>query len=642
MKTGFLILCPFFILFSQEKISAQPYDPKKIDKKAVALYTQARERAEDGNLASATGLLQQAVEVDNRYVDAYLGMAKIYQELKNYPQSITQFEKAFAIDSNYTINFRYSYAICLAGTGEFEKALGAINELLRKSPPKDPERLKDATERKRSFEFAVNYAKENPDKTYVFAPRNAGTQINSPESEYFPSLTLDGKELIFTRRVRELNEDFYHSVRAGDEWTVSRPIPGNINTPTSEAAQSISSDGQWLVFTANDRPEGRGNYDLYISFQTGMGWSEAKNLGPVVNSDQWDSQPCLSPDKKELYFASRRIGGLGGTDIYVSRMQANGQWGRPENLGPSINTSRDDQCPFIHADNQTLYFVSSGWQGYGGNDLFVTRRMPDGKWDKVKNLGYPVNTIDDEGTLFIASDGKTAWYASDRSDSRGGLDIYHFELRENIRASKTLWVKGTITDNKTKKGLNASVELIDLQTQQPVTTIQADESGNYLITLPVGRDYAFNVNHRGYLFYSDNFLIAGRSPDATYEKNISLIPIEANASVILRNIFFDLNKYELKPESRSELDKLVQLLNENPGLKIEISGHTDNIGQPATNLTLSNNRAKAVVTYLVEHKIAPQRLTAKGYGETRPLADNTTEEGRAMNRRTEMRVVSSL
>jgi len=278
--------------------------------------------------------------------------------------------------------------------------------------------------------------------------------------------------------------------------------------------------------------------------------------------------------------------------------------------------------------------------GYGGTDLYYSKKGPKGDWSVPENLGYPINTIDDEGTLFIAADAKTAYYASDRSDSKGGLDIYSFELPDNIRPNKTLWVKGQVFDKKTTKGLPSAVELIDLNTKHLISKVQTDEKGNYLITLPVGKDYAFNVSRKGYLFYSDNFLLSNRSPDSIYEKNIPLQPIEANASIVLKNVFFDVNKFDLKPESEAELDIVVQLMNDNPTLKIEISGHTDNVGKPADNLTLSNNRAKAVVNYLISKNISAQRLTAKGFGETKSIADNKTEEGKALNRRTELKVIS--
>lgn len=629
------------VLFFHSFISySQPYDPAKVNKKAVVLYNQGIERAQDGNLTLAAGLLLKAIETDNKYLDAYLALAAVYSQLKLYKSSVDYYEKAFAQDTAYTIDYKLSYSVQLAGLGEFEKALNAVIDLLNKKPPKNEKTLKACLYRKRCYEFAVDYAKKHAGTNYVFAPKNLGTGVNTSESEYFPSLSIDGKELVFTRRINNDNEDFYYSkLKTDGQWDKAKPMEGDVNTPNNEAAQNISQDGQWMVFTADGRRGGFGNFDLYISYLTPKGWSDAENLGGTVNSDQWDSQPCLSPDKKDLYFSSRRFGGYGGSDIYVTHIQPNGKWGQPENLGPDINSADDEQCPFIHADNQTLYFTSPHWQGYGDDDIFFVRKGADGKWGKPVNLGYPVNTISREGTLFVAADGKTAYYASDKSDSKGGTDIYSFELREDVRPHKTLWVKGQVFDKKTTKGLPSSVELIDLSTKQLISKVQTDETGNYLITLPVGKDYAFNVNRKGYLFYSDNFLLTASSPDSFYEKNIGLQPLEVNATIVLNNVFFDVKKFELKTESQLEMDKIVQLLKDNPTLKIQISGHTDNVGKPADNLALSNNRAKAVVNYLITKGITAQRLLAKGFGETQPVADNKTEEGRAKNRRTEMKVV---
>ena len=618
----------------------QSYDPSKVNKKAIILYNQAMERAQDGNLTHAAGLLLQCIEIDNKYLDAYLSLAGVYGQLKNYKASVEYYEKAIPQDTNYTIEYKLPYSINLAGLGEFEKALNAITELLEKNPPKNSTSLKAAEYRKRCFQFAVDYTRKNANKSYVFAPQNMGTSINSAESEYFPSMTIDGKEFVFTRRLNGANEDFFTSKKDSAHWQKAKSMEGDVNTGQNEGAQNISQDGQWLVFTGCNRPDGFGSCDIYISYLEKGGWSEAINLGGWVNSDQWESQPCLSPDKRDLYFASRRQGGFGGSDIYVSHLQANGKWGEPENLGEGINTSGDEQCPFMHADNQTLYFTSNYWPGYGDDDLFYVRKGPGGDWSKPINLGYPINTISREGTLFIDANGKTAYYASDRNDSKGGLDIYSFELREDVRPYKTLWVKGNVFDKKTTKGLPSTVELIDIASKQTLSKVQTDEQGNYLVTLPVGKDYAFNVNRKGYLFYSDNFFLSQRTVDSVYQKNIPLQPLEVNASVVLNNIFFDVNKFDIKPESQAELDKIVQLMNDNPTLKIQISGHTDNVGKPAENITLSNNRAKTVVAYLINKRIGPQRLTFKGFGETQPVADNKTEEGRAKNRRTEMKVVA--
>ncbi|MCW3118484.1 MAG: flagellar motor protein MotB [Chitinophagaceae bacterium] len=618
---------------------SQGYDPEKVNKKAINVYNQALEKAQGGHYQESIHFLLQSIQIDGKYIDAYLSLAGVYGQLKDYGHSINYYEQAFALDSDYTFEYKLSYSINLAGLGEFQKALDAVNHLLSKNPPQNSNTYKAAVYRRKCYEFAVEYARKHQTGNYVFEPRNLGDSINSIESEYFPSLTIDGKELVFTRRLGNFNEDFFYSKKNKNQWELAKPLEGDINTEQNEGAQNISQDGQWLVFTGCNRPRGFGSCDIYISYLTSQGWSEALSLGNRVNSDQWESQPCLSPDKRDLYFASRQFGGYGGSDIYVCHLQTNGKWSEPENLGPDINTSGDEQCPFIHADNQTLYFTSDFWPGYGDDDLFYARKGPHGVWTNPINLGYPVNTINKEGTLFITSDGKTAYYASDRSDSKGGLDIYSFELREDIRPYKTLWVRGQVFDKKTTRGLPSAVELIDLATKQTISKVQTDEHGNYLITLPGGKDYAFNVNRKGYLFYSDNFSLSQKTPDSIYEKNIPLQPLEANAVIVLNNIFFDVNKFELKPESQVELEKVIQLLRDNPTLKIEISGHTDNVGKPAANLALSNNRSKSVVNYLITNGISSQRLSFKGFGETQPVADNKTEEGKAKNRRTELKII---
>ncbi|HEX2536472.1 MAG TPA: OmpA family protein [Chitinophagaceae bacterium] len=636
MKNRFFPIL-FSLLFLAPSLQAQ-YDAGKISKKAVESYNKALEKAQSDDLSGAIPLLEEAIRKDGRYIEAYLSLAGIHGQRKNHAQSVSFYEKAFAIDPEFTWEYQLPYSINLAGLGRFDDALAAINRLLQREQM-NPNTIKAAQYRQKTYQFAVDFARNQPASGYVFTPVNLGEGVNSRESEYFPSLPITGKELVFTRRVNNFNEDFFSSVKEGAGWDAARKLAGNINTPQNEGAQIISQDGNWLVFTGCNRPDGLGSCDIYISYRTPEGWSEAMNLGNRVNSDQWESQPCLSPDKRDLYFTSRRPGGFGGSDVYVTHLQPNGRWSDPENLGPSINTPGDEACPFIHADNQTLYFTSNGLPGYGDEDLFMTRKGPNGAWSKPVNLGYPINTINREGTLFIAADGRTAYYASDRADSRGGLDIYSFEMRPDVQPYKTLWVRGQVFDSKTEKGLPSAVELIDLARNQVLSRVQTDENGNYLITLPTGKDYAFNVNRKGYLFYSDNYSLKDKSPDSTYEKNIPLQPIELNASVVLRNIFFDFNKAELKPESQSELDRVVQLLQDNPTVKIQIEGHTDNIGNAADNGKLSESRAKAVVAYLTGKGIGAGRLTFIGYGATKPIADNATEEGRAQNRRTGLKVV---
>ena len=617
---------------------AQHYDPSRISTKAQKMYNDGITKAQDGNYNEAISFFQQAIYLEPNYVDALLSLAGVYGQMRNNEPAVEYYQKAIEKDTAYTKVYKLPYSINLAGIGQFEKALVAVSEYL--DNPKLGESSRKAGEyRQKCYEFALDFEKKNTEKNYVFAPKNLGDKINSAESEYFPSLTIDGKEFFFTRRVRGFDEDFFSAKRNDSDWNKAGPLGGNVNTDLNEGAQMISQDGQWLVFAGCNRPDGWGSCDIYISILTPQGWSEAMNLGGKVNTDQWDSQPSLSPDKRDLYFTSRRFGGYGGSDLYVSHLLPSGQWSEPENLGPEINTKADEASPFIHADNQTLFFTSNGLQGYGDDDLFFSRKGPKGDWSVPQNLGYPINSIHKEGTLFIAADAKTAYYASDRSDSKGGLDIYSFVLREAMRPFKTLWVKGKVFDKKTTKGLPSAVELIDMNTNQLISKVQTDEQGNYLITLPVGKNYAFNVNRKNYLFYSDNFFLSQTTADSIYEKNIPLQPIEIDASIVLKNIFFDINKFDLKSESEAELDKLVQLLNDNPTLKIQINGHTDSDGKAADNLRLSENRAKSVIDYLNSKNIVATRLSSKGHGATSPLADNTTEEGKALNRRTEMKVI---
>ena len=637
-KLLFLIL--FFSFASA--LHAQWYDPEKVDHDATTVYNLANNKARSGDYETAIKMINEALKKEPKFVDAYLSLAGIDAEKKDYPGAVTNFEKAFALDSVYTKYYLLPYSIDLAGCGRFRDALNAVNSFLL-IQDLNPRSVKAGEFRKGTYEFAINYDQTHAEKNYVFSPQNLGDSVNSKELEYFPSLPIDGRKLIFTRRINGNNEDFYESdMDSSGKWGESFPLPGNINSSTfNEGAQNISQDGKWLIFTGCNFPRGLGSCDLYISYLTKNGWSEPQNLGPNVNSEFWESSPSLSPDKRDLYFSSSVPGGFGGADIWVCHRNDDGQWSEPYNLGPEINTAGDEGTPFIHADNQTLYFNSNGHPGYSEKpDIFVSHKLPGGKWSKPENLGYPVNTIGDEGSLVVAADGKTAYYASDRSDTKGGLDIYTFQLRQDLRPSRTLWVKGKVYDAKTKAGLPSTVELTNIANSELVSKLQTDEDGNYLVTLPVGKDYAFNVNRKGYLFYSGNYSISTTAPDSTFQADIPLQPIEANAHIVLKNVFFDTKRTALKPESITELDNVVKLMNENPTIAIEIIGYTDNVGKPSDNLALSKGRAVAVVNYLLGKGIRNERLSFKGMGESNPVADNNTDEGRALNRRTELSIVS--
>lgn len=621
-------------------VNAQWYNPEKVNKKAVGFYETAYQEAIDGKYAASVAHLADALKADPKYLDVYLSRAGIYANMKNYQASVTDFETAFAKDSLYSSTFLLPYSISLAGIGNFEKALEKVNSFLT-TPKLNQQSIKAGNYRKSTYEFALQYKKKLAIKNYLFNPQNMGDSINSTALEYLPSLTVDGNKMIFNRRING-DEDFYESNKINGVWQNAKPLAGKLNTNFNEGAQNISQDGEWLIFTGCNYPEGLGSCDLYISYKNKNGeWSEAENMGRNINTDAWESAPSLSPDKRDLYFSSTRPGGFGGSDIWVSHRTENGRWQKPENLGPTINTSGDDGCPFIHADNQTLYFNSNGHAGYGLSDLYVSRKNEKGEWQTPTNLGYPINTIDDEGSLIVSADGKTAFYASDKGDFKNGLDLYSFELREDIRAQKTFWVKGKIYDKKTKAGLPSSVELTTIDSGYVLSKLRTDEEGNYLTTLPLGKSYAFSVNRKGYLFYSENFTLKDNVNDSPLVVNIGLQPLEKGSSIILKNIFFESKKYELQTTSFTELNKVAELLKENAALTIQISGYTDNVGKPADNLLLSINRAKAVITYLQSKGIDSKRLTGKGFGESNAIAPNTTEAGKSQNRRTELTVISN-
>lgn len=617
--------------------SAQGYDADKVKPKALARYEDAIQLLKDGLTREAVPVLLDCINIDSNFLDAYLSLAGAFGELKQYQRSVNLYEKVQAKDPDYFKVYHLPYSINLAGLGRFEDALKAVNIFL--AIPNISERgQKSASYRKQCYQFAIAYATQHPVTDYQFTPINLGDSVNGPRSEYYPSVTVTDSLLVFTRRTGDQREDFMQSTISNKKFGKAQLIDGDINLEPRKGAITVSQDGEWLLFAGDFSGQGLGWYDIYLSQYTPQGWSEPENLGPAINTEFWESSPAISPDKRVLYFSSNRPGGYGGRDLYMSFREPNGKWGKAINMGPVINSAGDEFSPFIHADNQTLFYTSDGLPGYGNSDLFVLRKNEKGEWGSPENLGYPINTIENEGSLAVSADGLTAYYASDRSDSRGNLDLYSFQLRPNIRPNRTLYVKGKVSDAVTQKGVPATVELTDNNNDVVLMRVQTDELGEYFITLPTGKDYTFTVNRKGYLFYSELYALSKKEADSVYKKDITLKPVKLNESFVFNNILFASNSFALPENGLAELSQLIQVLNDNPTLKVEISGHTDNTGNTKDNLTLSANRAKAIVDYLMSKGIHAERLSYKGYGDTQPIADNNTEEGRSKNRRTSFTV----
>ena len=441
-----------------------------------------------------------------------------------------------------------------------------------------------------------------------------------------------------------MQEDFLICKKNNNVWQQSVLIGNGINTEGNEGAPCLSVDGQTLFFVACQEKadgtyaggrKGLGSCDIFYSERVGENWSKPYNMGNVVNTNQYETQPSFSADGKSLYFVSARGGGIGETDIYVSTLKPDGSWGFPMNLGPQINTPGKEESVYIHPDGKTLYFGSNGRVGMGGLDLYVSRMDDKGKWQAPVNLGYPINTYGDENSILVAASGDVAYFASNRAGGQGGLDLYQFDLYADARPGKVTYAKGKVFDIKTKKPLGAHFELIDLETGLVMMESNANSgNGEFLMCLPIDKNYMLNASQDGYLFYSENFSLKELADQMKpIMLDVPMQPIE------LEGVFFETAKFYLKPESKAELNKVVAFLNKNKTITGELSGHTDNVGDKKMNQLLSQNRAKSVYDYLVTNGIDAKRLIYKGFGDTKPKVANDTDEHRQMNRRTEFKVL---
>ncbi|MBC7745282.1 MAG: PD40 domain-containing protein [Flavobacterium sp.] len=607
------------------------------NKQAQKFYDQASQSASYKFYDKAIEQLKQAISLDTSFIASHQQLGDIYRKLNDFKNAKLSYKKVLELDIEFLPLTYFGLAESELNTGDYENALVhfkkyATYPLLETSKKMVQKYIDDCIFSLQSIKNPVTYQ-----------PKNLGSGINTKEQEYLPVITADEKLLIFTRQANR-NEDFFSSIKIDSNWLVSQSLSKNINTTLyNEGAQCISPDGMYMFFTGCNRPDGLGRCDIYLSKREGKNWSAPFNIGGPVNTPGWESQPSLTADGKTLFFVSTRPGGIGGYDIWKSDLKTDGAWTFPKNLGPEINTVYDEQSPFIHADGQTLYFSSNGWPGLGNKDIYVSRKDSSGKiWSKPKNLGFPINTFGEESGLTISSDGKTAFFASDQKGGFGGLDIYSFELPAPLRPGKVTFVKGNVVDADTKEILDAKIQIINLNTNQVVFDDVSDrETGEFLATMAIGGKFGLNVSKDNYLFFSENFSLDNASNNKPFHIQVPLQKIKVGGMVILNNIFFETNKFNLLSESKVELQQLINFLNLNSNISIEIGGHTDDVGNDKSNLILSENRAKTVYIYLISNKILPSRLSYKGYGETKALNDNKTEEARKNNRRTEFKIIKN-
>jgi outer membrane protein OmpA-like peptidoglycan-associated protein/Tfp pilus assembly protein PilF len=630
----FLVCVCFQVVFAQ----SPPYSSK--NKKAIVQYEMGKRFLALRKFNEAIFCFENAAEKDKRFVEAYIALAGCYRILRDDSKVKIYLLSAFSLKPNMPENVYeyYFLASLLMKEGDYPNAARYLDQFFSYHPS-DMRVIPSAKRMLANCQYAQQAIK-NPLK---FSPEILPSPLNRFRNQYFPSLTADGQFLLYTvRNPTGMNEqeDLYFSEKWKTGWTVPQQVSTRINTKENEGAATISGDGKTMVYTYCTPTNG---CDLYITRKVGKEWTQPASIGSQINTRLWESHPALSADGRTLYFASERMGGFGKEDIWVTEIDSSNNWSKPVNLGPSVNTADSDYTPYIHPNGTSLYFSSRGWPGMGGADLFWSEKKGDSAWSVPQNLGYPVNTFADELGLAVSSDFSVGYFSKDVADNQGRYIsmLYSFQVPESMKSeTRCIYLKGRVLDDSTGFPLKAKVELVNLQTGKIEQNVFSDgQNGSYLLVVSSKKNYGLFVSALGYVYQSLHFNSSEEAIDNQESFDIRLKPLRQNAQTVLRNLFFESGKYTLDSASVTELLKLVKLVQDNK-LKIEISGHTDDVGSPQENKTLSEKRAEAVYLFLLQKGIEKDRLRYRGYGESRPLEDNTSEAGKKNNRRIEIKILN--
>lgn len=653
-----VLLFPFSVLHAQGD-----WGCGKANKKAVKLLENARRYSFKGK--EAYGKLVEASREDPNYAEAlsilaYInaGQAKKQSDARSMKEKENRAKSYYEKTRKACAAYRnYEATFWLANKAFDDKDYGLTKELLdeylKNAKKVKPNHIEEASAlQKRMAEYQKIF--DNP---VPFNPVKVdGASTN--DDEYLPMLSPDNQFLFFTRKTevdsksmmgKQEKELFVQSRKQYDgSYSTGIPMPAPFNKGSYQGGSSISIDNKLLFITIVNQELNRGrmfsNGDIYYSEFKGGQWSDLKSIGNHINGKlTWEGQPSISADNKTLYFASARpenIGGV-GMDLYKTERQADGSWGAPINLGPKINTSGNEKSPFIHSDSYTLYFSSNGHPGVGGQDIFFARINEFGKFDAPTNIGVPINTEEDEHGFMVSTDGAYGYFSSNPENK--GLDIYNFELPEYARPDEVVFVKGSVSSKDPDAAKGMTIELKNTETNQVVEGVVDEESGDYVAVVAAskGQDVMMMAKKNGYAFTSqyinsDEDVVGKPMRTAPMEFN----PIEEGKSYQINNINFATDSYQLNVQVMNILNEFIEFMQENSTVRVAIHGHTDNVGDDAKNLLLSQNRAQAVYNYLILEDIAPNRLEFKGFGEKKPIASNATEEGRRKNRRTEFVILS--
>ncbi|HPF01388.1 MAG TPA: OmpA family protein [Bacteroidales bacterium] len=665
----------FFLFFSVSVIHAQDEEPcgkvsKKVAKQfdeAMSNYAQARKMAAklpasaDRYYLEANRLLKEVIEVDAEFAPAYyyLGCINVFKKENNLTAAEKYFKKAIEFCPDGMHDAYFQLGKIYFGLDKYDQAELNLKKYLDK-----PEEITDDSiqiEAAEMYDWAKT-AMELLSKPVSFDPEIV-PGISSKFDEYLVIISPDNEKAFYTRRIEvkdmsswasemELKEKFFVSNRKPQlgkplseiPFDSGQPMPDPFNMKLNEGGATVTIDNKELIYTICHMPERTDpnqyiNCDLYYTrFEFG-GWSDIIPIDAVNTSDHWESQPSISSDGKTLYFISDRPGGIGGYDIYTSTRDESGSWSAPQNMGKIVNSEGNEKSPFIHTDSQTLYFSSEGRPGMGGYDIYYARMDDNGTWQKPVNIGYPINSKYDDVGFFVSTDGKYGYFGSNNmSEGLGGWDFYSFELYEEARPEKVLFVKGTVKNEQDDKPVEAKIEIKNLTTKE-IREIPVDhETGEYVAAIKFESDFMLTVKKPDFVYESTYISKEDSSFAEPTSVDVDLEPVQLGKAYRMKDIYYESNSADLTAESKKVLDEFIEFLNENPNIKVKIQGHTDNIGGDAFNLTLSENRAHSVYEYLVSRGVSSSRLSYKGFGETQPVDTNDTEAGRAMNRRTEFLV----
>ncbi len=593
-------------------------------------------------------------------------------------KALKYFEEAYFVHDQVAKDILYQRGLAKMYLYEYEEAIADFEKYMDGMDPRQIQKVKMKVDKKIDECRNGIALMKKPVRCFI---DNLGRNINTDAPEYSSVFFLEDSVLYFTSRRPNttgkrrnienglFKEDVYRSEFRNGKWNEATHPGRPLNTKYNDAVVDLSNDGKELCVYRGKKGKG----DLYNLILRNGKWRKAYKVKRVSNKRTHESSVSVTPDSLFMYFVSDRKGGQGGKDIWVSiRKQNKSRWQKPENLGDIVNTKYDEETVEVSSDGKTLYFSSKGHNSMGGYDVYKTTRNDDGTWTKPENLGYPVNTPYDDVFFMLTKDERFGYYASQHEENYGDLDLYQvtflgaekpffvskteskeqlayleepvnevdIEKPVSIKIIQLSKVTGIVTDAYSGKPIEAKLELVDNATGklEKVTTSYA-ATGKYTVTLPPGKNYALTAGAKDYFFHSENFVIADTSVHEVIHKDIQLQPMGIGAKIVLNNVFFDTGKATLRPESFSELDRLIKVLKEYPNLKLEISGHTDSRGSLSFNNKLSQRRAKSVVDYLLSKGTNSAQMVAKGYGPTQPRADNVTAEGRQLNRRVEAKIL---